>query len=43
MKSIQTTITTAAEYSEDGLHRYSLTIAWDKTKPNISSVISMLL
>ena len=35
MKSIQTTITTAAEYSEDGLHRYSLTIAWDKTKPNM--------
>ena len=35
MNVISTTITTTAQFSSDGLHRYSLEKIWDEKKPKL--------
>lgn len=39
MKKIQTTLTTTAEFSENGKKRYLLTKVWDEKKPHLAVVM----
>ena len=40
MKKIQTTLTTTAEFSENGKKRYLLTKMWDEKKPHLAIIMS---
>lgn len=40
MKKIQTTLTTTAEFSENGKKRYLLTKTWDEKKPHLAIIMS---
>ena len=39
MKKIQTTLTTTAEFSENGKKRYLLTKTWDDSKPRLTIIM----
>lgn len=39
MKKIQTTLTTTAEFSENGKKRYLLTKTWDESKPRLAIIM----
>ena len=39
MKKIQTTLTTTAEFSENGKKRYCLTKMWDEKKPHLAIIM----
>lgn len=39
MKKIQTTLTTTAEFSENGKKRYCLTKTWDEKKPHLAIIM----
>ena len=39
MKSITTTLTTEAVFSDDGLNRYLLRKTWDADKPKIAVIM----